>query len=84
MKGNTGRTLADAVTAYHAMKAEEAKPDFQSTIAHHNQFNQYTRDFLADNPDKSLEDVRHFWALKRGLPSRTGRHVYEQSDLDLT
>ncbi|WP_298840393.1 DUF6434 domain-containing protein [uncultured Roseobacter sp.] len=83
MKSNTGRTLAEAVSEYHRMKAEEAQPGFQSEIANHNQFNQYTRDFLADNPHMGMKEVRHFWALKKGLPSDTGRHVYERSDLDL-
>ena len=50
MRDNTGLTLKDAVAAYQAQKEEAAKPGYQSDIAHHNQFNQYTRDFLADNP----------------------------------
>lgn len=83
MKDNTGKTLADAVEEYLRQKAEAAQPGFQSEIAHHNQFNRYTRDFLADNPDKTMEDVRKFWALKRDMPSEDGRHVYHKSDLDL-
>lgn len=84
MKNNTGATLADAVAEYMAMKLREADPEYESVIAHHNQFNQYTRDFLGDNPKMGMSDVRHFWALKRALPSDDGRHVYERSDLDLT
>ncbi|WP_300056409.1 DUF6434 domain-containing protein [uncultured Roseobacter sp.] len=83
MKANTGKTLAVAVAEYHRLKAEEAAPGFQSKIAHHNQFNQYTRDFLADNPDRGMADVRKYWALKRETPSESGRHVYHPSDLDL-
>ncbi|MEL6959356.1 MAG: DUF6434 domain-containing protein [Pseudomonadota bacterium] len=83
MKANPGKTLADAVTEYHAMKAREAAPDHQSKIAHHNQFNQYTRDFLADNPDLGMDDVRRVWAKKRALPSKDGRHRYDPSDLRL-
>ncbi len=83
MKANVGKTLADAVAEYHRLKDEETKPGFQSEIARHNQFNQYTRDFLADNPDMGLDDVRKYWALKRDMPSGDGRHVYERSDLDL-
>lgn len=83
MKDNCGKTLADAVAEYHRLKAEAAKPGFQSEIAHHNQFNQYTRDFLADNPEKGMDDVRKYWALKRDMPSEDGRHVYHRSDLDL-
>lgn len=84
MKENTGKTLADAVEAIKSLEAEAKQPEFQSKIADHNQFNQYTRDFLADNPQMGIQDVRHFWALKRALPSDTGRHRYEPSDLSLT
>ena len=83
MKANTGRTLADAVVEYHAMRAREAAPGFQSKIADHNQFNQYTRDFLAANPDLGLKDVRRVWALKIQQPSDTGRHTYDPADLEL-
>ena len=83
LKANTGKTLADACAEYRAMKDREASPGFQSKIASHNQFNQYTRDFLADNPELGMDEVRRFWALKRALPSEDGRHVYARSDLQL-
>lgn len=83
IKANVGKTLADAVVEYHRQTAAAKVPGAQSEIARHNQFNQYTRDFLADNPEMSLEDVRHFWALKRSLPSENGRHTYAPSDLEL-
>lgn len=84
MKENVGATLADAVTAYHHQKKAAASPRHQSKIADHNQFNQYTRDFLADNPEMGLKEVRYFWALKRQLPSQDGRHRYDPSDLSLS
>ncbi|NRB33044.1 MAG: hypothetical protein HRU27_20895 [Rhizobiaceae bacterium] len=71
MKENTGKTLADAVEAIKSLEAEAKKPGFQSKIADHNQFNQYTRDFLAANPQMSLSDVRRFWALKRACRRTT-------------
>ncbi|WP_146174224.1 DUF6434 domain-containing protein [Litoreibacter ponti] len=83
MKANVGLTLADACAEYRAMKTREADPNFQSQIAHHNQFNQYTRDFLAAHPEASLEDVRTYWALKIQQPSETGRHEYHPDDLKL-
>ncbi|WP_420860882.1 DUF6434 domain-containing protein [Algirhabdus cladophorae] len=83
MKDNTGKTLADAVEAFKEQQAATKDPNYQSEIAHHNQFNQYTRDFLADNPELGLKEVRHYWALKRQLPSPNGRHVYAPSDLEL-
>ena len=83
MKENTGKTLADAVEAIKALEAEAAQPGFRTKIEDHNQFNQYTRDFLADNPDLGMQDVRRVWALKRALPSEDGRHRYDPSDLSL-
>lgn len=83
IKENVGKTLADAVTEYNRQTAAAKAPGAQSKIAHHNQFNQYTRDFLADNPDMGLDEVRHFWSLKRSLPSNDGRHRYDPSDLKL-
>ncbi|MEO1312261.1 MAG: DUF6434 domain-containing protein [Pseudomonadota bacterium] len=84
IKANTGRTLADAIAEYHRLMEARAAPGYRSEILHHNQFNQYTRDFLADNPEADLDTVRHFWRLKRMRPSEDGRHVYASSDLDLS
>lgn len=83
MKGNAGKTLADACAAYREMKAQASKPGFESEIKRHNQFNQYTRDFLKDNPEMNMDDVRRYWALKIQLPSEDGRHGYHPSDLTI-
>lgn len=83
MKENVGQPLSAAVDEYLRLPAESAKPGYQSDIAHHNQFNQYTRDFPADNPGAGLDDVRRVWALKRRLPTEDGRHRYARADLDL-
>lgn len=83
MKSNIGQTLGDAVNEYRAMRARMNEPDFKSKIEDHNQFNSYTRDFLADNPEMGMDDVRKYWARKIKLPSDSGRHEYERSDLDL-
>ncbi len=83
MKSNIGRTLGDAIGAYHALRKASADPNHKTDIKSHNQFNQYTRDFLANNPDLGMNDVRKFWALKRAQPTNDGRHVYEPGDLDL-
>ena len=81
MRRNTGRTLAEACEAYRVIRS--AEKDSPAAIPDHNQFNQYTRDFLDDNPNLSMSDVRRIWALKIKLPSETGRHVYERGDLEL-
>ncbi|MEO1562683.1 MAG: DUF6434 domain-containing protein [Pseudomonadota bacterium] len=79
MKENVGATLAEACVAYEEMKAL----GFPAEIPDHNQFNLYQREFLADNPGMGLDDVRKYWFLKIQLPSETGRHEYDRSDLEL-
>jgi hypothetical protein len=81
MKANVGKTLKDAVEQWLII-AEKSKDKTQkSVIPEGNQYNQYLRDFFADNPTKKMKEARHFWQLKRALP--LGLHKYERSDLDL-
>ena len=81
MKSNVGKTLDEAVKAYRLQK--DAAKGSLSKIKPHNQFNQYTRDFLADNPGAGMAEVRRVWELKRRLPSDDGRHRYRRDDLNL-
>ena len=83
IKSAEGKTLADAVKEYRRLSLLSAESGFQTKIKPHNQFNQYTRDILAANPGMNATEARRIWDLKRALPSDTGRHVYEASDLDL-
>ncbi len=83
MKGAEGKPLGDAVVAFMAQKDKSAAAGFKTKIKPHNQFNQYTRDIMAANPKMSPAEARRIWELKRALPSETGRHIYEKSDLDL-
>lgn len=76
MRANTGKTLGDACKVYPSL----AKVPGKTTIKDHNQFNQYTRDFLADNPKLGMDAVRRAWAAKIKQPSKTGRHRYERAD----
>lgn len=81
MRANTGKTLADAIEQWQILEARKNDADFQTDIAHHNQYNQYLRDFFADNPELDMQSARICWDYKRSLPSDTGRHIYETSDL---
>lgn len=83
MRSNIGKTLDDACEAYRADESQKKSRGYRTTIKDHNQFNQYTRDFLDDNPDLGMADVRRVWAEKIRRPSNTGRHVYSPSDLSL-
>jgi hypothetical protein len=81
MKANVGKTLKDAVDEWLRIKALSEDKTHKSVIPKGNQYNQYLRDFFADNPDKTMKEARFFWQLKRALP--LSFHKYERSDLDL-
>lgn len=79
LKANVGKTLGDAAAYWLSQQDDKT----ETKIKPHNQLNQYLRDFMADNPALGIEDARRAWALKKELPSETGRRRYERSDLDL-
>lgn len=81
MKGNIGKTLADAIEQWQLLEARKTDSDFQTDIKEHNQYNQYLRDFFENNPHLTIKEARKCWDYKRALPSDTGRHIYEASDL---
>lgn len=76
---SAGKTLGDAAEYWQQQKSKNAK----TKIKPHNQFNQYIRDFMADNPSLGIGDARRIWAVKKQRPSESGRHHYERSDLEL-
>jgi hypothetical protein len=79
MKANVGRTLQDAVEEWKNLEAKSKSG--KSEIPQHNQYNQYIRDFFADNSNKTMQEARHFWKLKKQLPETL--HKYEKTDLEL-
>ena len=81
MKKNEGKTLENAVNEWLRIAEQSKDKTFKSIIPEGNQYNKYMRDFFLDNPDKTIQEARHFWQLKRTLP--LGLHKYERSDLDL-
>lgn len=83
VKKNTGKTLENAVEEYIRLEKRKEDPDFKRKIADNNMFNQYTRDFMKDNPNESLQNARKFWLLKKQLPTKNGFVKYEKSDLEL-
>lgn len=83
MKANTDKTLKHAVETWKILEKRKNDPNFQTDIADHNMYNQYTRDFLKDNPNTSLKQVRKCWHEKRKLPMKDGFVKYERSDIYL-
>ncbi|MBN7814579.1 DUF6434 domain-containing protein [Algoriphagus pacificus] len=83
VKENEGKTLENAIQKYHQLEKRKEDPNFERKIADNNMFNQYTRDFLKDNPEKNIDSVRKYWMLKKQLPTKDGFVRYEKSDLNL-
>lgn len=83
VKQNPGKTLQDAVQKWEELEQRKDDPNFKREIAEHNMFNQYTRDFLEDNPGMTFKQARSFWLLKKKLPTKDGFVKYEKTDLKL-
>ncbi len=72
LHNNAGKTFRDAVEAYHSIEhPKEIKPQFE--------YNQYIRDFFADNKGATLTQAIRCWHWKKRQP---GSHRYEASDID--
>jgi Domain of unknown function (DUF6434)/SAP domain-containing new25 len=80
VKENIGSTLSEAVDAWKMLESRKSDPEFQTRIRSHNQYNQFTRDILAANPNLTLDAVRQVWRAKRDLPRSM---AYSQEDLEL-
>lgn len=69
---HAGKTYREAVEAYHSIEhPKEIKPQLE--------YNQYVRDFFADNNGLTLKDAIRCWHWKKLQP---GTHIYERTDLD--
>lgn len=81
LKSNTGKTYADAITAYYRILEEKkngkAKIDKQFE---YNTIYKGIRDFFAYNQGNSLDEAIKCWKYKKQLP---GHNRYEKSDLDV-
>ena len=76
LKGNSGRTYAEAIEAYHLIMKE--KKNGKTTIDKQFEYNTYIRDFFADNEGYALSDAITCWKYKKGLK---GHNRYERVDL---
>lgn len=80
MEENKGRkTYTDAAEAYKQIAADK-KSGKKTVIGKQFEYNQYTRDFFADNPKRSKEDCIKCWNYKK---LQIGNHTYEKSDLTI-
>lgn len=76
LKGNAGKTYADAINAYYQIL--EKKKNGKTTIDKQFEYNTYIRDFFENNQGRSLEEAITCWKYKKSLQ---GHNRYEQSDL---
>ena len=73
LHNNAGKSFREAVEAYHSIEhPKEIKPQFE--------YNQYIRDFFADNKGATLNDAIRCWHWKKLQP---GLHRYEETDKDI-
>ena len=80
---SAGKSLQDAVIKWKELEARKKDPNFRTQIANNNMMNQYFRDFFDENPERSFEEARKAWFIKRRMPMKEGFVRYESSDLDL-
>lgn len=81
VKANPGNTLRDAVDAWHSLEGRKADPEFRRTIAAHNNYLQYLRDFQDAFPSRHIEEAKQCWDQKKIRPATGGHVVFEQADL---
>jgi len=61
LRENVGKTLGDAVDDWKEEQRLRSQPGFKSKIVPQCQYNQYIRDYLANNPDKGFKDAVGAW-----------------------
>ncbi len=76
LKSNSGKTYADAVSAYREIISSSKGK--RKSIDKQFEYNTYIRDFFEDNKGRSLEDAIRCWKYKK---SRPGSNRYEKEDL---
>ncbi|HCC36864.1 MAG TPA: hypothetical protein DEQ14_04220 [Treponema sp.] len=80
MKANKGiKKYSDAVEIYDEILRDK-KSGKKTIIGKQFEYNQYTRDFFADNPKLSRDDCIKCWNYKK---KQIGKHVYQKADLEI-
>jgi len=78
MKENKGKkTYKEAIIEWKKI-FEENKKGYKNDIGKQFEYNQYTRDFFANNIGRTKEECIKCWNYKK---SKLGSHKYEESDL---
>lgn len=77
MKSAQGKTLGDAIEQWILITERMRNDKTEKQIAPQFEYNTYIRDFMKDNPDKSLQDAIGTWKIKKSKP---GDNEYTKSD----
>ena len=78
-KKNTGKkTYSDIVNEWYKEQELNKDNSFVKEIPPQFEYNTYIRDFLKDNPNKTINDAIDFWNIKKSKP---GDNKYSKSDL---
>jgi len=78
LKNNTGKTYAEAISAYYQILEEKKKG--KTVIDKQFEYNTYIRDFFEDNKDYSLDDAIKCWKYKKSIQ---GHNRYDVTDLQV-
>lgn len=82
-RSHPGSTLADAVIAWFDLDSRRADPAFRSSIAQHNNYLQYLRDFRDACPDLTQDHAKAAWARRKTMPMTGERIVFHPDDRGL-
>lgn len=79
MKSAQGLTLGDAIEQWISITNEMRTDKSHKQIEPQFEYNTYIRDFVKDNPDRTLQDAISCWKIKKSKP---GNNKYSQTDLN--
>ncbi len=76
-RDNVGKTFQAAIDDYLEDLEERAQPGYKSKIVPQCQYNQFIRDFLADNKELGFKDAVTAW---NAIKDKKGNHVYQSKN----
>jgi len=72
------KTYQDLINEWHKEQELKKDPNRVKVIAPQFEYNTYIRDFLKDNPNKTINEAIKYWKIKKSKP---GNNKYSKSDM---